>query len=127
MKVSGFLLLTSDKSERVTRDPSHNIFITSPSGLARVIQKAIKENHAPGLNVSHFLLGHYQPSPSVLEAARSIMKNKELPRVRALQSSNFESVHETIQGIIHHAQAHHEHHLVLVTGEPGAGKTYLGM
>ncbi|TCI75711.1 DUF2075 domain-containing protein [Exiguobacterium sp. SH0S1] len=125
--VSGILLLTGDTSDRVTRDPSHNIFIASPIGLARVIQKAIKENHHPVLSVSDFLSGQYQPSPSVLEAARSIMKNEELPRVRALHSSNFESVHETIQSIIHHAQTYHEHHLVLVTGVPGAGKTYLGM
>ncbi|TCI20386.1 DNA/RNA helicase domain-containing protein [Exiguobacterium sp. SL-9] len=127
VKVSGILLLTGDTSDRVTNDPNHNIFIASLIGLSRVIQKISKENHSQVLSLSDFLSGHYQPSPSVLEAARSIMKNEELPRVRALQSSNFESVHETIQGIIHHAQAHHEHHLVLVTGEPGAGKTYLGM
>ena len=78
-------------------------------------------------SLSQLLNGVYEPSPSMLEAARSIYNNEPLPNIKAVASSNFKQVQQTVYEIIKKAQATNTHHLVLVSGEPGAGKTFLGL
>lgn len=63
----------------------------------------------------------------MLEAARTILNNKNLPRIKAVDSSNFDDVYKTIQAVNEEAQQTNSHHLILVSGEPGAGKTFLGL
>ncbi|MDA1909583.1 DUF2075 domain-containing protein [Bacillus cereus] len=63
----------------------------------------------------------------MLEAARSILNNEPLPDIKAVSSSNFSEIQQTVRSIIEEAQHTNTHHLILVSGEPGAGKTYLGL
>lgn len=63
----------------------------------------------------------------MLEAARSILNNEPLPDIKAVSSSNFSEIQQTVRSIIEEAQHTNTHHLILVSSEPGAGKTYLGL
>lgn len=125
--VSGILLLTNDGRNKVTFQEDFNIFVTTRNGFLKILKRLAVKQQSPLLTIEDFLQGYYSPSPSMLEAASAIMKNEPLPRVRALDSSNFEAIHHSLKHIIQQAQVSNEHHLVLVTGEPGAGKTYLGL
>lgn len=125
--VSGILLLTKDNRDHVHFHESFNIFIAAKYGLLKILRRLAAKQQSPVLSIHDMLQGYYSPSPSMLEAASAIMKNEPLPRVRAIDSSNFEIIHHSLQQIIQQAKDHNEHHLVLVTGEPGAGKTYLGL
>ncbi|TCI75906.1 DUF2075 domain-containing protein [Exiguobacterium sp. SH0S1] len=127
LDVHGLLLLTNAPGSELKFVNQFKIFISSLTGFERIIKKAETRNERPSLNVQEFLSGTYQPSPSVIEAAQTIIKREPLPRVRALDSSNFEYVYDTGEAIIQQAKSNDEHHLVLITGEPGAGKTYLGL
>jgi len=127
IKVSGILLLTNDVRDKLIINEEFNIYIATTNGLLKILKRLLIKQEYPILSIEDFLHGHYSPSPSMLEAASAIMKNEPLPRVRALDSSNFETIHRSLHHIIQQAKENDEHHLVLVTGEPGAGKTYLGL
>lgn len=127
IEVHGILLFTNCRDERLILDNKYKIYLASMHGFKRIINKVLLRNDSPALCVEEFLEGTYQPAPSIIEAAQTIMKQEPLPRVRALDSSNFEHVYRSVQSIIEQAKSYNEHHLVLITGEPGAGKTYLGL
>lgn len=127
IKVIGILLLTNAIEARVLHTPDYNLFISSINGLKRILKKAYERNLPQSLSKQEFLQGVYHPTPSVIETARALMRNEPLSRIRLVDSRNFEYVFQSIQTIIQQAKDNHEHHLIFITGEPGAGKTYLGL
>lgn len=74
-----------------------------------------------------FIEGVYQPLPSIIESAQHIFNHKPLEEIRNIKSSNFSEVIQTVQTIIKHAEETRTHHLVLISGVPGAGKTFVGL
>lgn len=74
-----------------------------------------------------FLDSQYIPSPSIVHSARILFHNRDIPRISTVESSNFYNVLEQVESIIEKAQNDRTHHLVLVHGEPGSGKTFLGL
>lgn len=127
LKVTGCVLVTSNSSEQLIAIENHQIYVTTPNSFSQLLDRLIKKSTNQSVNMTEFLNGHYEPSPSMLEAARSILKNEPLPQIKAIASSNFEQVQNTVEKIMKEAEASHTHHLVLVSGEPGAGKTFLGL
>lgn len=127
LMVRGALFLTNDPSEAFKANHRHKIYKTSQKGLRQLIERLTNGESGRVITADDILLGAYRPSPSMLEAARSIFNNEKLPRVKAINSSNFEEVYRTVQQVIKEAQATQTHHLILVSGEPGSGKTFLGL
>lgn len=74
-----------------------------------------------------FLEGVFQPLPSIIESARAIMREEDLPEIKTIKSSNFDTVVNEVKSIVELAKKNHTHHLVLVSGVPGAGKTFVGL
>ena len=78
-------------------------------------------------NVTEWINSDYLPLPSILQAARIIFKNEELPRIKTALSAG---IPDTINKIIEIAKITKENNsnsLVLVTGVPGSGKTLVGL
>ncbi|MGE8000248.1 DNA/RNA helicase domain-containing protein [Lysinibacillus sp. NPDC093190] len=127
LKVTGVLLLTNHSSGTLLPKNEFQVYLASQNSLCKLINGLIKRSTNNTISADQFLEGTYQPSPSMLEAARAILNNKDLPRIKAVDSSNFDDVYNTIQSVIEEAQQTNTHHLILVSGEPGAGKTFLGL
>lgn len=103
------------------------VYLASQNSLHKLINELTKRSSNNAITADQFLAGTYQPSPSMLEAARAILNNEDLPRIQAVDSSNFDDVYSTLQSVIEEARKTNTHHLILVSGEPGAGKTFLGL
>ena len=127
LKVTGVLFLTNHTSDTLVPKNEFQVYLASQNSLHKLINGLIKRSTNNAITADQFLAGTYQPSPSMLEAARAILNNEDLPRIKAVDSSNFEDVYNTIQSVIEEAQQTNTHHLILVSGEPGAGKTFLGL
>ena len=69
----------------------------------------------------------YAPLPTIVEAARLFMDNEELPNIRRVNSTGIPDAVDLLTKITAEAKANNEHVLALVTGVPGAGKTFLGL
>lgn len=126
-QVIGILLLTNYKGNQTMFKRQHNITISSLEGLETNLIKILLKPKLKSLSIEDITKGVYEPSPSMLEAARSIFHNESLPKIKTVASSNFPEVQQTVRKIIKEAQTTNTHHLILVSGEPGAGKTYLGL
>ena len=87
----------------------------------------IIKNDEPHQNVINWINSNYLPLPSIIQAAKMIFKNEELPQIKTAQSAG---IPETIKKIIEIAKITKEdssNSLVLVTGVPGSGKTLVGL
>ncbi|MGM2731318.1 DNA/RNA helicase domain-containing protein [Bacillus cereus group sp. Bce005] len=127
MQVIGVLLLTNYEGERWVFQKDYQVTLSTVDGLESILKRILNKTEAPTLTLEEIIDGVYEPSPSMLEAARSILNNEPLPDIKAVSSSNFPEVQQTVHSIIEEAQHTNTHHLILVSGEPGAGKTYLGL
>lgn len=127
LKVTGVLLLTNHMNNTLLPKNEFQVYLASPNSIHTLKNGFNKLNTGNLISADLFLAGTYQPSPSMLEAARAILNNEDLPRIKAVDSSNFEDVYNTIQSVSEEAQQTNSHHLILVLGEPGAGKTFLGL
>ncbi|MGE1108895.1 DNA/RNA helicase domain-containing protein [Bacillus wiedmannii] len=127
MQVIGVLLLTNYEGEQWKFQKDYQVTLSTVDGLENIIKRILDETEIQTLTLEEIINGVYEPSPSMLEAARSILHNEPLPDIKAISSSNFPKVQQTIRTIIQEAQNTNTHHLILVSGEPGAGKTYLGL
>ncbi|RFB44442.1 DNA/RNA helicase domain-containing protein [Bacillus sp. dmp10] len=127
MQVIGVLLLTNYEGKRWVFQKEYQVTISTVDGLESILKRILNKTEAPTLTLEEIINGVYEPSPSMLEAARSILNNEPLPDIKAVSSSNFPAVQQTVHSIIEEAQHTNTHHLILVSGEPGAGKTYLGL
>lgn len=81
----------------------------------------------PYQNITKWINSDYLPLPSILQAARIIFRNEELPQIKTAQSAG---IPETIKRIIDIAKITkktNSNSLVLVTGVPGSGKTLVGL
>ncbi|PFO43018.1 DNA/RNA helicase domain-containing protein [Bacillus cereus] len=127
IQVIGVLLLTNYEGEHWVFQKDYQVTLSTVDGLESILKRILNKTEVPTLMLEEVINGVYEPSPSMLEAARSILNNEPLPDIKAVSSSNFPEVQQTVRSIIEEAQRTNTHHLILVSGEPGAGKTYLGL
>lgn len=103
-----------------------HVEVVSPEHLAAYLATQVA---AGPLQFDHqaWLNADYAPLPTLVSAARRLFEHEPLPAIRRAQSAGIE---ETVEALIEAARTAHargEHHLALVTGVPGAGKTLVGL
>lgn len=127
LRVRGALVVTSEV-EGLCSNSEFQIYHLGRKGLRNLIKRIEKRlNNVPLILDQTFLEGAYQPLPSIIESARAIMRDEALPQIKTLKSSNFDKVVAEVNSIVKKAKLNHSHHLVLVSGVPGAGKTFVGL
>ena len=77
--------------------------------------------------IQQWLAAPYRPLPSLVQAARHIFDHEPLPEIRRAQSTGIPQALATVHAIAQRARRDGEHHLVLLSGAPGAGKTLVGL
>ena len=77
--------------------------------------------------LSAWLAGRYAPLPSLIEAARHTFAREPLPRIKRAYSRGVDACLEALHALSAQAMRSRTHHLVLVTGVPGSGKTLVGL
>ncbi|MGE3274945.1 MAG: DNA/RNA helicase domain-containing protein [Vicinamibacterales bacterium] len=106
---------------------SSGVHIAGPDALDALIAQV---GSAPGGEVidrTRFLdEGAYRPLPTLVAAARELLKTGELRRIHRARAATEPAV-EAITAVVHKAAATKSRHLVLLTGVPGAGKTLVGL
>ena len=78
-------------------------------------------------NINNWLNSDYLPLPSVLQAARMIFQNEELPKIKSAESAGIKDTIAKLVEITIDAKRTNSYYLVLVTGVPGSGKTLVGL
>lgn len=127
LKLRGALIITGNQNESCIAHNDRALYECARSGLHKLLYRA--SNHLKGdfISAHIFLQGHYEPLPTIAQAARLIMNNDPLPQIRTVQSTNIPEALDTIRLVVKEAKRSLTRHLVLVSGVPGAGKTLIGL
>lgn len=127
LKVRGALVATS-ASPLLEPIQDYQLYIVGQKSLRELIKRIEKRlKNVSIIRDIEFLSGIYEPLPTIVESARAIMRDEALPQIRALKSSNYDHVMEEVESIVEQAKQELSHHLILVSGVPGAGKTFVGL
>src|SRR5262249_46285758 len=98
-----------------------------PRDLHRVLLDCTRDVKADAISVDAFLRPDaYAPLPSLVQAARQLFASKPLPRIRRARTATEPAV-ERITAIAHEAAKSSTRRLVLLRGNPGSGKTLVGL
>jgi hypothetical protein len=103
------------------------VHVTGPDALDGLVGDLARRKLEPVIDRAAFLADSaYQPLPTLVEAARELMRTGQLRRINQAYAATAPTVEE-ISRIVHVAAATKSRHLILVTGLPGAGKTLVGL
>lgn len=122
-EVIPFLVLTRTAGLNEKID---NITCVSTDNLQNVLNNIFSDNITP-YDVNYWIASKYEPLPTIIEAARTFMKNEELPNIRRVNSAGIPQAIGNLKNLTDYARDNQKHIIALVTGVPGAGKTYLGL
>ena len=105
---------------------SDKTHVCSSGSLWKVLNTIIKEP-VEACDSEVWMNSKYEPLPTIVEAARLIMNKEPLPNIRRVNSTGIPKAVEYLSKVAKDAEKNKEHVLALVTGIPGAGKTFLGL
>ncbi len=104
-----------------------NVIVSGPGGLANTLLSLVAPQGTTCPDAVVWLAADYAPLPSLTRAARDIFEHQPLPQIRRANSAGIPQALAALNQISADAEKHHQHHLALVTGVPGAGKTLVGL
>lgn len=103
------------------------VHIMGPDVLDDFIARNDQPEVSAPVSVKSFLSADaYRPLPTLVQAARELMKSGSIRAIHRARAATEPALSE-ITGIIHEAAQTKTRHLILLTGVPGAGKTLVGL
>jgi hypothetical protein len=103
--------------------------ICSSDNLMKNINKVISSvGRITECDIEEWIDSKYEPLPTMVEAARRFWNGEELPNIKhAHAGTNLDEAISCLKSVTDDAEKKGKNVLALVTGVPGAGKTFLGL
>ena len=122
---------TTEFKPSVYDDGIYNPLITGEEGLQELIGKVLVHAgvSAQSANAENWLISPYSPTPTIIEAARTLYENhsvEDITRHEADKVSTDQTI-DYILNVIENSKNNREKSICFVTGVPGAGKTLVGL
>lgn len=122
---------TTEFKPSVYDDGIYNPLITGEEGLQELIEKVLEHAgvSAQSENAANWLISPYSPTPTIIEAARTLYENhsvEDITRHEADKVSTDQTI-DYILNVIEDSKNKHKKSICFVTGVPGAGKTLVGL
>jgi hypothetical protein len=97
--------------------------------LRSVLEDGLATTTGPRLDGERWGAAPYQPTPTIIEAARALYARHSVEAISRHDASakNLRVTSVGVEEIIERSRAHREKAIVFVTGVPGAGKTLVGL
>lgn len=102
------------------------VVLISVDRLPQLLEQEMAAQVTP-CDLEGWMCSQYEPLPSIVEAARMFMAHQPLPNIRRVNSTGIPQAIQHLTALAEEAERHERHILALVTGVPGAGKTFLGL
>jgi hypothetical protein len=127
------ILVATEAETRVAEpacDPDgvYKPFCVGSTGIGSVVRSEIGKA-GPELDHDHWASGAYRPTPTIIEAARSLYAKHSVESItrREADARNLSVTATRVEEIIEQARQQHQKCICFVTGVPGAGKTLVGL
>ncbi len=121
LNVVPFLVLASAKNTNKIID---DVNVISGDVLGNVLQVFISKGY---MNVREWYYSEYAPLPNLIQSAQLIFKERTFPQIKSAKSAGIPLTLQELKRIALIAQQNKSHHLVLISGVPGSGKTLVGI
>ena len=113
----------------VYNDAIYNPLVVGSDGLQSLIAQVLERNakdDAPVLNPNDWINSRYNPTPTIVEAARTLYENHSVEDITR-HDGDTDATIEYILQVISRSRQNSEKSICFVTGVPGAGKTLVGL
>lgn len=99
------------------------------TGIGSFIHKHSKSDNRPTIDPIKWSQSGYAPTPTIIEAARSLYENKKVAEIMrsGADAKNLDQTTGRISAIIDDCKINKKKAICFVTGVPGAGKTLAGL
>lgn len=128
------LIATSAKKSTVVElsadaDKVYRPVLINRADLRRIIDVALHEVTGHLINANHWASASYQPTPTIVEAARALYAQHSVEAIAHFDAGaqNLHVTSRQIEKLIDEAKTHKHKVICFVTGVPGAGKTLVGL
>lgn len=104
------------------------IIKANKNNLSNIIFKICEKNRTND-DLTNWSKSGYEPSPTILEAARKLYETHEFGEINTKSAfeEDFEATQTTIDEIIKDSKEFNKKSIIFLTGVPGAGKTLVGL
>jgi len=101
----------------------------TPETLARAVRDGLALAAGPPLDGDRWSRSAYQPTPTIIEAARALYANHSVENITRNDAGakNLGATSRAVEEIIEQARTRREKAVIFLTGVPGAGKTLVGL
>ena len=121
LNIIPFLVLASASNVNKVVD---NVRIISGDLLNKILPKFINTGYP---NVREWFHSNYAPLPNLIQSAQLIFKEGKFPQIKKAASAGIPETLKELNNIVLRAKETNSHHLILISGVPGAGKTLVGI
>lgn len=119
-------ILVLTKANIMPRKCDGDVLVCSANHLVKVLEQKI-DLSAKQCDLNAWLEAKYEPSLTIIESAKKIWNEKELPNIKNIAGEDIEEAVAFLNKITNETRENKKHVLALVTGAPGSGKTFLGL
>lgn len=128
------LVATRSKVNEERWKPPHADAVRPPlkcgaTHIRDAIDMGLRENLGTEIDGRAWGAASYQPTPTIIEAARSLYSRHSVKAISRSDAGarNLRETSVGVEEIIEHSRKNNEKSIVFVTGVPGAGKTLVGL
>lgn len=101
-----------------------DVKILSGDNLHLLLLDLVKDRF---MNIDNWFESEYAPLPSLIQSAQLLFKEKHFPQIKKASSAGIPLTLAKLEQIAKQSEVENSHHLALITGVPGAGKTLVGL
>lgn len=101
-----------------------DVKILSGDNLHLLLLDLVKDRF---MNIDNWFESEYAPLPSLIQSAQLLFKEKQFPQIKKASSAGIPLTLAKLEQIAKQSEVENSHHLALITGVPGAGKTLVGL
>lgn len=121
LNVIPFLVLTKSSNKLVAKD---QVTIVSGDNLHIALKNLVEEKF---ININDWFDSDYAPLPSLIQSAQMLFKENAFPQIKKANSAGIPAALKKLKNLALQSKQEGTHHLALITGVPGAGKTLIGL
>lgn len=105
-----------------------NCYQTNSTNLRELLEKITnRSNTGSVVDAEHWSRSRFAPTPDIIAAARHIYLTHSVSEIKHHSADNLDLTVSIIQEVITDSQKNSKNNICFVTGEPGSGKTLVGL
>ncbi len=113
-----------------SHDQVSQCLVANSNTLTSTIVTILKQENETGIiDVQKWTDSPYQPTPTIIEAAKALYKDHSVENIsrKGASGANLDCTARFIDQVITRSKANHSKSICFITGVPGAGKTLAGL